>query len=210
VSNGHRWDVVEPPTMQYYVPLAQGISAHPTAARVLIVRAARGRAAQVAERTRQLLREIFPTAEPPRVTAMVTRLAPQYRPWQLGAVLFSTFGALAMIVATLGIYSVVAFAVQQRRHELGVRVALGATPWAVLELVIGGGLRIVAIGMVAGVLLTLALSRTAEAILYRTSPSDPVVLGVVSAILLTAAVLACLVPARAATRVDPAEVLRAE
>ena len=210
VSSGHRMDVVEPPTMQYYVPLAQGISGHPTAARILIVRAAPGRATEVAERTRQLLREIFPAAEPPRVTAMAARLARQYRPWQLGAVLFSTFGVLAMIVATLGIYSVVAFAVQQRRHELGVRMALGATPRAVLELVIGGGLRIVAIGVVAGVLLTLALSRTAGSILYQTSPSDPLVLGIVSAILLGAAALACLVPARAATQLDPAEVLRAE
>jgi predicted permease len=210
VSSGHRMDVVEPPTMQYYVPLAQGISGHHTAARILILRAAPGRAAQVADRTRQFLRTIFPTAEPPRVTAMATRLAPQYRPWQLGAVVFSTFGALAMIVATLGIYSVVAFAVQQRRHELGVRMALGATPGTVLELVIGGGLRIVAIGVAAGVLLTLALSRTAEAILYQTSPRDPLVLGVVCTILLGAAALACLVPARAATRLDPAEVLRAE
>ena len=210
VSNGHRWDVVEPPTMQYYVPLEQGPRGHPTPARVLIVRAAQGRVMQVAERTRQSLREIFPTAEPPRVTAMATRLAPQYRPWQLGAVLFSVFGALAVIVATLGIYSVVAFAVQQRRHELGVRVALGATPRAVLALVVSGGLRVVAIGIVAGLILTFALSRGVEAILYRISPTDPVVLGVVSAVLLGAATLACLIPGRAATRMDPAEVLRAE
>ena len=89
-------------------------------------------------------------------------------------------------------------------------MALGATPGTVLELVIGGGLRIVAIGVAAGVLLTLALSRTAEAILYQTSPRDPLVLGVVCTILLGSAALACLVPARAATRLDPAEVLRAE
>ena len=210
VSNGHRWDVVEPPTMQYYVPLAQGIAGHATPARVLIVRAAAGRTMQVAERTRRTLRAIFPTAEPPRVTAMATRLAPQFRPWQLGAVLFSVFGALAVIIATLGIYSVVAFGVQTRRHELGVRVALGATPRAVLGLVIGGGLRVVAIGVAAGILLTLALRRAVEAIVYGTSPSDPLVLGVVCVILLGAATLACLVPARSATRVDPAEVLRAE
>lgn len=210
VSNGHRWDVVEPPTMQYYVPLVQGISGHATPARVLVVRAAAGRVTQVAERTRRLLREIFPTAEPPRVTAMATRLAPQFRRWQLGAVLFSAFGTLAVIVATLGIYGVVTFAVQQRRHELGVRMALGATPRGILGLVVVGGLRIVVSGVAVGVLLTLALSRSIEAILYQTSPSDPLVLGMVSAILLSAAALACLVPARAATRVDPAEVLRAE
>jgi len=210
VSSGHRMDVVEPPTMQYYVPLAQGISGHPTAARVLIVRAAPGHATQVAERTRQMLRQIFPTAEPPRVTAMETRLAPQYRPWQLGAVLFSTFGALALLVATLGIYSVVTFAVQQRRHELGVRAALGATPLAILQLVVGDGLRAVAIGVAAGVVMTVVLSRAAEAVLYHASARDPLVLGGVSAILLGVAAFACLVPARAATRVDPVEVLRTE
>lgn len=210
VSDGHRWDVVEPPTMQYYVPLAQGPSGHPTAPRVLIVRAAPGRALQVAEKTRRLLGEIFPAAEPPRVTAMTTRLAPQYRPWQLGAVLFSAFGVLAVIVATLGIYSVVSFAVQQRRHELGVRLALGATPRAVLGLVVGSGLRVVAIGIGVGLFLTFVLSRGVEAILYRTSPSDPLVLGVVSVILVSAATVACVIPASAATRTDPAEVLRAE
>lgn len=210
VSDGHRLDVVEPPTMQYYVPLAQGISRHPTAARLLIVRAAPGRALQVAERTRKTLREIFPTAEPPRVTAMATRLAPQYRPWQLGAALFLASGVLALIVATLGIYSVVAFAVLQRRHEIGVRAALGATPRALVRLVVGSGLRVVTVGIAVGLLLTLALSRFVTAILYQTSAADPRVLGVVSVILLSAATAACLVPARGATRVDPAEVLRAD
>lgn len=210
VSDGHRFDVVEPPTMQYYVPLAQGISGHPTPARILIVRAAPGRVALVAERTRRLLRQLFPTAEPPRVTTLTARLAPQLRPWQLGAELFSAFGALSLIVAMLGIYSVVAFAAQQRRHELGVRLAVGATGRDVLVLLVGASIRVVLIGVALGVLLTLGLGRSVQAILYDTSPTDPRILAAVTLIMVGAAALASFLPGLSATRADPVAVLRAD
>jgi predicted permease len=210
VSDGHRFDLVEPPTMQYYVPLVQGISGHPTPARVLIVRAAPGRVAFVAEQARRLLRELFPTAEPPRVTTLTARLAPQLRPWQVGAELFSAFGALALIVAMLGTYSVVAFAVQQRRHELGVRLTVGATGRDVLALLVGGSVRVVAVGVALGVLLTLVLGRAVQAILYDTSATDPLILAAVAVIMVGAAALASFLPGLSATRVDPVTVLRAE
>ena len=210
VSDGHRFELVEPPTMQYYVPLLQGISGHATAARILIVRAAPGRVALVAEQARRLLREAFPTAEPPRVTTLTARLAPQLRPWQLGAELFSAFGALAVIVAMLGIYSIVAFAVEQRRHELGVRLAVGATGRDLLALLIGGSVRVVAIGVALGVLLTLALGRAVQATLYNTSATDPLILAPVAVIMVGAAALASWLPGLSATRVDPVVVLRAD
>jgi putative ABC transport system permease protein len=210
VSDGHRGDIVETPMMQYYIPLEQDINRGPARPRVLIVRAAPGRVALVAAQTRRVLRSIFPTAEPPRVTSLTERLAPQFRPWRLGALLFSSFGALALVVATLGIYSVVGFAVRQRRHELGIRRALGAGAGTLMGLVIGEGVRSVAVGIGAGLLLTLAMGRAVESLLYGTSTRNPVVLLVVTVLLLAAAALASAVPGCWATRVDPAEVLRAD
>jgi putative ABC transport system permease protein len=110
----------------------------------------------------------------------------------------------------LGIYSVVAFAVQQRRHELGVRLAVGATGRDVVALLIGGSVRVVAIGVVLGVLLTLALGRAVEATLYNTSATDPLILVSVAVIIVGAAGLASWLPGLSATRVDPVMVLRAD
>jgi putative ABC transport system permease protein len=128
----------------------------------------------------------------------------------VGALLFSAAGLLALLVAIVGIYSTISYTFSQRTHEIGVRMALGARPATVLRLVVGAGVRTVFVGVVIGIALALAGGRFVASMLYRTSSHDPMVLATVSIALLLVAVLACLVPAWRALRVDPASALRAE
>jgi ABC-type antimicrobial peptide transport system permease subunit len=141
---------------------------------------------------------------------MAEVLAPQLRPWRLGATLFSLLGGLALAVAAVGVYSMVAHAAGQRRHEFGVRIALGARAGTVLALVLGEGVRTVAAGVVLGAALALAAGRLVASLLYGVSPRDPAVLAAVAGTLVAAAVVASLVPAWRASRVDPVEALRTE
>jgi ABC-type antimicrobial peptide transport system permease subunit len=134
----------------------------------------------------------------------------QVRPWRLGATMFVAFGALALLVAGIGLYSLIAYVVAQRTHEFGVRVALGARAADIARLVMGRGVGAAAAGVALGVVLALALGRLVEPLLFETSPYDAGVLFVVTATLLAFAVLASLVPTWRATRVDPVTALRSE
>jgi putative ABC transport system permease protein len=124
--------------------------------------------------------------------------------------LLGAFSTLALGLAGLGIYGVVAFAVVQRTQEIGVRMAVGARRRDVLRLVVGGGLKLVAIGVALGLVGALALTRVLQSLLYDVSAYDPLVFGGNAALLLTAATLACLLPALRASRVDPMVALRTD
>lgn len=193
---------------QFYLPLGNVPWSGWTGA-VIVVRAhTRGSATASAALT-AALRRAFPTAEA-TATPMSESLEPQYRPWKLGATLFTAFGLLALVVAVVGIYSTVSYSVSQRTHEFGVRAALGARLTDVLRHVIGGGLRAVAIGVAIGVALTIGAGRLIASLLYDVEPSDPTVLVLVSVALLTVPALAALTPAWRAARVDPVTALKAE
>ena len=127
---------------------------------------------------------------------------------QIQAMVFGLFGVLALLIASVGLYGVMAYAVEQRRREMGVRLALGAAPAALLRLVVKEGLVLAGIGLVAGVLLAAGVSQTLAGLLYETRPTDPRIFAGVAAVLLAVAALATLIPARRATQVDPALVLR--
>ncbi|MCC6930049.1 MAG: ABC transporter permease [Gemmatimonadaceae bacterium] len=134
----------------------------------------------------------------------------QLQPWRLGATLFALFGALGLVVAALGLYSVIAHDVAQRGHEIGVRLALGARRTDVARLVVRRGIRQALAGVAAGLVLAAVVSRRFAELLFRTSPGDPAVYGGVALILLVVALAATLLPARRASRVEPVEALRGE
>ncbi|HEX3877892.1 MAG TPA: ABC transporter permease, partial [Bryobacteraceae bacterium] len=129
---------------------------------------------------------------------------------RLDAAIMAIFGAIALTLACLGIYAVISYSVEQRRREMGVRLALGAPPANLLAMVLGEGLVLAAAGIGAGVLAALALTRYLASLLYGVKPADPVVFASVAGILATSALAGCYFPARRATRVDPMVVLREE
>jgi predicted permease len=175
----------------------------------IIVRTDHDRISAVERSLRTLLAAEFPGSIPKFIT-MSEAMEPEYRPWQLGATLFTLFGVLALVVAAIGVYSTVSYAVSERAHEFGVRVALGARTGDVLRHVLAQGLRTVALGVVIGILMALAAGRLVAALLYEITPNDPAAMGMVVAILLTIATLAALIPAWRAAKVDPIAALRAE
>lgn len=158
---------------------------------------------------KEMLRVEFPGAKVTTNT-MAASMEPEYRPWQLGATLFTLFGVLAALVAAIGVYSSVSYAVSQRTHEFGVRVALGATWNRIVREVVGAGLRTVLIGAAAGVLLALASGRLIASLMYGVSPYDPFAMLVATGLLVIAAALACLMPAWRAGRSDPVSALRSD
>ena len=113
-------------------------------------------------------------------------------------------------MAAVGVYSMVSYIFSQRAHEMGIRIALGARMASIVRLVVGVGLRVVLAGLLTGTAIALALGKLIGSQLYGVSPRDPAVLAAVSIVLIAVAVVACLVPAWRATRVDPVEALRAE
>jgi ABC-type antimicrobial peptide transport system permease subunit len=124
--------------------------------------------------------------------------------------MFVAFGALALVLAAVGLYSVVAYNVTQRQHELGVRVALGASGPDVVRLVVTDGLKVVGAGVAAGLLIAFWAGRFVEPLLFRVSPKDPSVFALVATTLIGVAIAASWMPARRASRVDPNVVLRSE
>jgi ABC-type antimicrobial peptide transport system permease subunit len=125
-------------------------------------------------------------------------------------VLLAAFGVLALALATVGIYGVIAYSVAGRTRELGLRVALGARPGAVLALVFGQGFVIVGTGLAAGIVGAVAATRVLRAQLYEVTPADPVTLLAALAVLTAAAAAAIWLPARRAARIAPMEALRHE
>jgi len=129
---------------------------------------------------------------------------------KMGAELLGGFGLLALLLASLGIYGVMSYSVAQRTNEMGIRIALGAKPGDILRLVLGQGVAVVAMGVVAGLALAAAATLSLKSLLFGMSTLDPITYAAVAAILLGTALLACFFPAHRATRVDPMVALRYE
>jgi ABC-type antimicrobial peptide transport system permease subunit len=124
--------------------------------------------------------------------------------------LLSGFALVALLMAALGIYGVVAFVVSRRTREVGIRMALGARAADVLDLVLRQGMMPVLVGLAAGLVTSLALGQLGSGLLFGVPPHDPVTLAAAAAVLTAAALLACALPARRAARIDPAQALRDE
>lgn len=125
-------------------------------------------------------------------------------------VLFLIFAAIALLLASIGLYTVIAHAVSQRAQEIGIRMAIGATARDILRLVFAQGMLPLGIGLAIGLAASLGINRLLQSMLVSISPWDPITLIAASAVLIVAAMLGCVIPARRAMRVDPAVALRYE
>jgi len=202
----HRTGLRERASFQYYVPLGQ--QSMFGGAKLVV------RPSSSTPLSRAALREAIVEAEP-RVWAVEVRsleesIAGEMRPLRIGMVTFGVSGALALVVAVLGLYSLMSYMVAGRRHEIGVRVALGATRNDVIELVLRSGVALAAAGVAIGLALAFAGGPWLEPHLFEASARDGFVMALVAAVLIATATLAGWLPARRATRISPTEALRTE
>jgi len=190
----------------YYVPSTQ----FSPQSGGLFIRVRNATAKQHLETVRRRLQQEMPGASYVKVTTFAEVMGQQTQSWKLGATMFVAFGVLALVLAGVGLYSVIAYNVTQRQHELGVRVALGARGADVVRLVVTDGLKVVGIGVAAGILVALWASKFVAPLLFSVSPRDPSVFALVATTLVAVAIAASWIPARRASRVDPNVVLRSE
>ena len=169
-----------------------------------------GRVADAQETIRRRLQPLMPGVSYITVTPLSDVIGAETRSWRLGATMFTVFGSLALVLAAIGLYSVIAYNVAQRTQEMGVRVALGAEVRDLVRMVLSEGMRLALVGVVLGSGIALLVSRFVKPLLFLESPRDPVVFAGVGVALLAVAALASLIPARRAARVDPMRALRTE
>jgi predicted permease len=199
-------DLQEGPTPHMYTPLAQ--STHLGGA-LLHIRT-RGAPEQSAAAVRRAIQTLEPNVPFVDVYPLATTLRSELLPWQIGTTAFTIFGALALTLAAVGLYGVIAFLVTQRTREVGIRMALGAQRGDVLALVLGHALRLTALGVGVGLVLAVALLRLLQHRMYGVSTADPLTLAGVALVLAAVAVAASALPALRAARVDPMIALRHE
>jgi len=195
----------EPKLFYYYLPAAQW-RPHDGG---LFVRA-RGDVRQVLEPLRQRLQADMPGSSFVTVTPLNEIVDLHRRSWMLGARVFTAFGVLALVLAAVGLYSVIAYNVAQRRHELGVRLALGAAKTGIVRLVVTESVRFALFGLVIGCVVSLAGSRWVAPLLFKESPRDPAVFAIVTLVLLFVAIAASWIPALRAAGVDPKTALQSD
>ncbi len=164
----------------------------------------------IASSVRQAIRAVDPDQGVSHIESMETMVADSIAQPRIQTLLIGSFGLLALILACVGLYGVLAYSVQHRRREMGVRMAIGATARANLRLVIGEGLRLTLIGIGLGVIGAAWVTRYLRTLLYEVRPADPIVYALVPVAVVIIAILACAIPARRAMLVDPAIVLRDE
>jgi predicted permease len=197
----------------YYLPLAQNDSL--ARDRYLMIRAADDPVVMLGT-VRRVLQTMAPNLPVASARLMQEQIEPLMRPWRLGAALFGIMGLVALVVALVGLYSVLSYLVAQRTREFGIRSALGARLGDVVRMVVVEGQRTIMVGIVAGLGLAvvgikfLAPPALVAKVLYQTSPTDPWILGGVALLLVVTTLLGSLLPAFRASRVPPMEALRAD
>jgi putative ABC transport system permease protein len=193
------------PGLDYYLSYAQEKQRNSQ----LAIRV-RGDASRYADAVRLALQREMPGATYVTATPFRDVIGAQMQSWQLGATMFVVFGALAMVLAAIGLYTAISYNVTQRTHEMGVRRALGARAGDVARLVLQQGLVLGGIGVAIGGCVAFAAADRVQPLLFEVSPRDPLVYGTVILTMLGVAVAASLIPARRAAAVDPNVALRSE
>jgi putative ABC transport system permease protein len=188
-----------------YLPLAQS----PSRSMMMVVRSAQDPIV-LASAVRGVVRGLDATQPVYRVATVDDLRRDLVAERRMNTLLFAVFAIVAALLAAAGVYGVIAFSVEQRTRELGVRLALGSSPREVFALVLREGLTLAAVGVAVGVLAALGATQVMRSLLYDTSASDPATFAVMAMAALAVAAIACLVPALRATRVDPLTALRGD
>jgi ABC-type antimicrobial peptide transport system permease subunit len=200
--------VGEERAMLYLPPSHPAFGNKPAAA--LLVRVGDGDAGALIPVIRREVQALAPNMPFVQVAPYEDLVAPQLRPWKLGATMFGIYGIIALVIAAVGLYSVLAYWVSQRTHEIGVRMALGAQRLDVLRMVALQSTRAIGLGIVIGAALAAFGARWVADILYETSPHDIGVYGIAALVLAVASLIAAVVPTHRSTRIDPAAAIRTE
>jgi len=188
----------------YYVPVAQ---AHPWRTMSLVVRTKEDPAAMT-PRIERAIASVAPTVAPGSVFTLDHLRDTSLSPQRLTSEMMAAFAFVALLLAAIGIHGVISYTVAQRTHEIGVRTALGAQSPDILRGVLGGAMRFVAIGIAVGVAGAVLMTHIMAHLLTQLSPNDPAAFGAAVAVLISSALAGSYLPARRATRVDPAIALR--
>jgi putative ABC transport system permease protein len=207
VQDGKYKGVVEDPLPHFYVPLSQSY----VPLRTFHVRTS-SPPENLSMQIQAQVRALAPNLPISQLQTMNEALQGinGFMLYRLGAQLTGTMGFLGLILAIVGVYSVASYAASQRTHEIGIRMAIGATPRDILRLVLRQGIGVVGLGVVVGLAGAFAGTRVLSDLFYGVKPSDPLTYGAVAILLVAVALFACWIPARRATRVSPLVALRFE
>src|SRR5882757_4341645 len=204
VGDTHEYGLDVPPRPTVYVNLFQ----RPRAA-IIVTMLSDADTRLVTSAARGILQDLNPEI-PARFRTFSQVYSASLGSRRFNVILIGFFGITALLLATAGVFGVMAYSVSRRTREIGVRVALGAGSGDVLRMILGQGLRTIFIGVAIGIAGSLALTRTVESLLFGVTATDPLTFGGVTLLLVGAALLACFIPARRATKVDPMIALRYE
>lgn len=210
VNDTRQFGLTSDPQPEAYFPLEQSLQVPPARNNLSLVIRTAGDPRTLAGSVRQELQELDPNLPLDRIQTMDAIVADSLRSQRFIVVLLGVFAGVALALAAVGIYSVVAWLVSQRTREMGIRIALGAQPTTIVRLVIAQGLRPVLLGLAIGAALALALSRMLAHQLVNLTHTDPLTYATTGLTLVAIATLACWIPARRAARIDPLNALRAE
>ena len=197
--------MADPPTPMLYMPFT-----HEQWWVMVFVLRAHGNPSSLASALQTQIHSLDSSLPVQQVRPMTSFISDSEGDARFRSILLGLFGTLALVLASVGIYSVLAYVVAQRTNEIGIRIALGAQPRDVLRLVIGQGMRAVLAGVAIGIVAAFALSRVLASLLYNLSDKDPATFAAVAVLLTLVALAACYIPARRAMRVDPMVALRYE
>jgi predicted permease len=194
---------LEPARPFFYVPLLQNLSGQ-----VNLQIRTRQRPETITGALVKKIHELDPSLAPSQVITMREQVNRSMSAQRIAVALLGAFGGLALILAAIGLYAVISYAVSQSSRELGLRMALGARPADLLRLVISDSATVTFAGVLLGSVVALAATRPIAGMLYRVNPHDPLVFSLAFVVMSSAAVAACLIPARRAVRTDPLKSLR--
>jgi predicted permease len=202
------WSITDRARPLLFLPLAQNYRGN-----VTLVARTDGDPAPMSSAVRQIFRQLDPNVPLNNLRTMEQQMVSSpkgFMPLRMGAMIAGTQGMIALLLATMGIFGLVSFAVSRRTREIGIRMALGGTTLDVIRLVTLQSLKLTLVGLLCGLVFAFGLTRMLVGLLYGVSPADPVAFGGVAFIILLTALLACWLPARRAAKVDPMVALRQE